>query len=473
MPSLLAKNAEVLVTMNPNRDELRHAGLYAEDGIIRQVGPSETLPPTADTVLDLSGQILLPGLVNCHHHLNQTLTRAIPACQNNNLFAWLRGHYRVWAGITPEASRTSVIVGLAELAMSGCTTVFDHSYLFKNGNSVDVLIEAAREFGSRFHCSRGSMSLGESQGGLPPDDCVEDEASILRDCERVIAAYHNPLPGAMSRIVLGPCAPFNVTTSLMRETAEMARQYQVGLHTHLAETWDEEHYTLSTYAQRPLEFMESVGWLGNTTWFAHAIHVDDEEILGMAHCGCGVAHCPSSNMRLASGIAPVKKYLAAGVKVGLGVDGSASNDSSNMLLEARMAFLLARLRLGLLPPEGPSKYRQLPQSHPKRSAEWMTARQALELATLGGARVLGRDDIGSLEPGKCADFFTLDLHTVDFAGALHDPVAAVIFCTPHRARHTVIHGRVIVRDGQCATVELPRIVEEHNRHSLDLLRKAL
>lgn len=473
MKSLLARNAEVLVTMDPERRELRNASLYAEDGIIRQVGPAAELPSTADVVIDMTGQIVLPGFVNCHHHLNQTLTRNLPQCQNNNLFGWLRQHYKVWAGITPEASRTSVIVGLAELASSGCTTVFDHSYLFKNGNSVDVLIEAAREFGSRFHCSRGSMSLGESQGGLPPDNCVEKEADILRDCERVIAAYHDPNPGAMTRIVLGPCAPFNVSASLMKDSAALARQHRVRLHTHLCETFDEERYTLEHFAMRPIEFLETLDWLGEDVWFAHAIHVEEEEIAKMAGCGCGVAHCPSSNMRLASGIAPLKKYMEAGVKVGLGVDGSASNDSSNLLLEARMAFLAARVKMGLRPPEGPSKYALLPQSHPRRAREWMTAREALELATLGGAAVLGRDDIGSLEPGKCADFFSINLQTVDYAGALHDPVAATIFCAPQRAHTTVIHGRIVVQNGQCVTVDLPKIVEEHNRHSRELVNRAL
>lgn len=465
MQSLLARNADILVTMDGDRRELAGGSLYAEDGIIRAVGPAAELPQTADTVLDMSGQIVLPGFVNCHHHLNQTLTRALPAAQDNNLFAWLRAHYRVWAATTPEASRTSVLIGLAELALSGCTTVFDHSYIFKSGNTVDCIVAAAREFGTRFHCSRGSMSLGESQGGLPPDDCVEDEAFILRDTRRAIEAYHDPAPGSMMRMVVAPCSPFSVTEGLLRDSAALARHYGVGLHTHLCETQDEERYTLDRFALRPVEWMETLGWLAPDVWYAHAIHVDDDEIGRFARCGCGVAHCPSSNMRLGSGIAPVKKYLAAGVKVGLGVDGSASNDSSNMMLEARMAFLAARVKLGLQPPEGPSKYRHLPPSHPKRAAEWMTAREALELATLGGARVLGRDDIGALEVGRCADFFSLRLDTVDFAGALHDPVAATVFCAPQRANHTVINGRVVVRDGLCVGIDLPRIVEEHNRHA--------
>jgi cytosine/adenosine deaminase-related metal-dependent hydrolase len=470
--TLLARNADILVTMDKDRREIPNASLYAEDGVIKQIGPAADLPQTADTVLDLSGQILLPGFVNCHHHLNQTLTRNLPVCQNNNLFAWLRGHYRIWAATTPEASRTSVLVGLAELALSGCTTVFDHSYVFKSGNSVDCIVEAAREFGSRFHCSRGSMSLGESQGGLPPDSCVEDEKFILADCQRAIEQHHDANAGSMMRIVLAPCSPFSVTADLLKESAAMARHYKVGLHTHLCETFDEERFTLGKFSMRPIEWMETVDWLGDEVWFAHAVHVLDDEIEQMARCGCGASHCPSSNMRLASGIAPIKRYMEAGVKVGLGVDGSASNDSSNMMLEVRTAFLLARLKMGLLPPEGPAKYMNLSQSHPKRAAEWMTAREALELATLGGAKVLGRDDIGSLEPGKCADFFSIDLHTVDFAGALSDPVAAVVFCAPQKARHTVINGKVVVRDGIVTTIDLGKVVEEHNRHSLRLANAA-
>jgi len=468
LSSLLARNADILVTMDGERREITNASLYAEDGVIKQVGPAADLPKTADTVIDLTGQIVLPGFVNCHHHLNQTLTRNLPVCQNNNLFAWLKGHYKIWAATTPEASRTSVLVGLAELALSGCTTVFDHSYVFKSGNSVDCILEAAKEFGSRFHCSRGSMSLGESLGGLPPDSCVEDEAFILKDSQRAIEQYHDAAFGSMTRIVLAPCSPFSVTADLLKESAALARQYKVGLHTHLCETFDEERFTLGKFAMRPLEWMETVDWLGDDVWFAHAIHVLDDEIGQMARCGCGASHCPSSNMRLASGIAPIKRYMDAGVKVGLGVDGSASNDSSNMMLEVRTAFLLARLKMGLLPPEGPAKYMNLSQSHPKRAAEWMTAREALELATLGGARVLNRDDVGSLEPGKCADFFSINLHTVDFAGALSDPVAAVVFCAPQKSHYTVINGKVVVDQGRITTIDLGKVVEEHNRHSLEL-----
>ena len=463
MPTLLAKNASVLVTMDDGRRELSNAGLFVRDGMIEQVGPTQQLPERADLVLDLSGQIVLPGFVNTHHHLDQTLTRNLPAAQNNNLFPWLKVHYRVWASRTPEASRCSTLIGLAELAASGCTTAFDHAYVFKNGSRVDDQIAAAKEIGMRFHACRGSMSLGESKGGLPPDDCVEDEPAILKDCVRAIEAYHDRSRGAMTRLVLGPCSPFSVSTDLLKESAKLARAYEVPLHTHLCETMDEERYTLERYQLRPVAWMATLGWLGTDVWFAHAIHVNDDEIQELARSGVGVAHCPSSNMRLASGIAPVKKYLAAGVKVGLGVDGSASNDGSNILLEARQALLLARLRLGLLPPEGPRTLFLLSQSHPLRAHEWMTAREVLEIATRGGAAVLGRDDIGSLEVGKCADFFSIDLNTVDYAGALHDPVAATVFCAPQKARYTVINGRVIVENGQVVTVNMRPVIDAHNR----------
>lgn len=468
--TLLLKNADMLVTMDDERREIVGGGLFAEDGMIKQVGPSADLPESADEVIDASGQIVLPGFVNTHHHLNQTLTRNLPAAQNNNLFSWLQAHYRIWAKTHPEASRSSALVGLAELALSGCTTVFDHSYLFQSGNKVDYQIEAAKDLGVRFHASRGSMSLGESKGGLPPDDCVEEEDEILKDTVRVIDRYHDASRGGMTRIVVAPCSPFSVSEDLLKESARLARDKGVMLHTHLCETLDEERYTLERFGKRPVEWMEGLDWTGPDVWYAHAIHVDDEEIRLFANTGCGAAHCPCSNMRLASGIAPVKKYMAAGVKVGLGVDGSASNDGSNMLMEVRQAMLLARLQLGLMPPEGPRKHALLPPSHPLRAGEWMTAREALELATRGGAAVLGRDDIGSLETGKCADFFTLGLNTLQFAGGLHDPVAAVVFCCPTTAMTTVINGETIVRDGQIVTMDMDKVVAEHNRMSLEIAK---
>jgi cytosine/adenosine deaminase-related metal-dependent hydrolase len=458
MPTLLVKNAAVLVTMDNERRELHGAGLFARDGIIEKVGLTSDLPNTADEVIDLSGQIVLPGFVNTHHHLDQTLTRNLPGAQDNNLFPWLQIHYRIWAARTPAATRNSTLIGLAELAASGCTTVFDHSYVFQNGCRVDDQIAAAKEIGVRFHACRGSMSLGVSRGGLPPDDCVEDEQAILKDCVRAIETYHDASRGSMTQVVLGPCSPFSVSTDLLKESAKLARAYKVRLHTHLCETLDEERYTLQTHKLRPVAWMETLGWLGDDVWFAHAIHVNDAEIDQFARAGVGMAHCPCSNMRLASGIAPIREYLTAGVKVGLAVDGSASNDASNILLEARQALLLARLRLGLTPRDGvmapPAK-------------QWMTAREILEIATRGGASVLGRDDIGSLEPGKCADFFAINLNTVDYAGGLNDPVAATLFCAPQKASLTVINGRTIVKDGAVVTVDMGPVIEAHNRFSLN------
>ncbi|MGH2347882.1 MAG: 8-oxoguanine deaminase [bacterium] len=470
MATLLAKNADVLVTMDGPRRELRHAGLFARDGMIEQVGPTDELPEGADVVLDLRGHILLPGLINCHHHLDQILTRNLPAGQNTNLFAWLQAHYRIWASRTPEHTRTAVLVGCAELALGGCTTVFDHAYVFQNGCKVDDQIHAAAELGVRFVISRGSMSLGESKGGLPPDDCVESEQAILADSVRVIQQFHDPRPGSMLQVMLAPCSPFSVTADLMRESAGLAREYGVRLHTHLCETLDEERYTLEHTGLRPVAYMESLNWVGSDVSYAHAIHVNDDEIRLFARQGAGVCHCPSSNMRLASGIAPVKKYLAAGVKTGLGVDGAASNDGSNLLVELREAMLLARLKMGLRPPEGPET--NLATSDPRRAKEWMTAREALELATVGGAAVLGRTDVGSLEPGKCADFFALDLDAIGYAGGLSDPVAAVVFCAPTRARYTVVAGRLIVDQGRVTTLDMGPVVAEHNRNAARLAERS-
>ena len=463
MATLLAKNADMLVTMDAQRREIRNGSLFARDGIIEAVGAAHELPETADVVLDVRGHILLPGLINCHHHLDQILTRNLAAGQNTNLFPWLQAHYRIWGGRTPEDTRTAVLVGCGELALSGCTTAFDHAYVFQNGCRVDDQIAAAAELGIRFVVSRGSMSLGQSKGGLPPDDCVESEDAILKDCVRVIDRYHDGKPGSMLQIALAPCSPFSVTADLMRESAKMARHYGVRLHTHLCETLDEERYTLRNMGKRPVAYMESLGWVGPDVWYAHAVHVNDEEVRLFAARGAGVCHCPSSNMRLASGIAPIKKYRDAGVRTGLGVDGAASNDGSNLLVEVRETMLLARLKIGLLPPEGPQTV--LSTSDPLRADEWMSAREALEIATLGGADVLGRTDIGCLAPGKCADFFTLDLNSIAYAGALSDPVAAVVFCAPTRARHTVVGGRLIVDRGEIVTIDMEPVIREHNRNA--------
>jgi len=450
MPSLLVRHATVLVTMDGQRREIADGGLFARDGWIEQVGGTAELPAAADEVLDLRGHVVLPGLVNTHHHLYQTLTRAVPAAQDADLFRWLKVLYPIWARMRPEDVRLSTQLGLAELALSGCTTSSDHLYLFPNGSRLDDEIEASRSVGIRFHAARGSMSLGESQGGLPPDSVVESEEAILRDSRRLIETYHDGQAGSFLRIVLAPCSPFSVTADLMRESAALARAYRVRLHTHLAETMDEERFCLERFGHRPLAYAESLDWSGDDTWFAHAVHIQPEEVSRMAAAGIGVAHCPSSNMRLASGVAPVRRFRAAGIQVGLGVDGSASNDSSHMLAEARQAMLLSRL--------GEASAPQVDGGGPL-----LTARQALEMATRGGAAVLGREDIGALEPGRCADFIAVDLNTVGFAGAWHDPVAALIFCAPSGVAYSYVHGRQVVDRGELTTLDLPPVIEAHNR----------
>jgi 8-oxoguanine deaminase len=449
MATLLAKNAALLVTFDGQRREISQGGLFIRDGWIEQVDSTDKLPKAADEVVDLEDHLVLPGLINTHHHLYQTLTRVIPAAQDADLFDWLKTLYPIWANLTPDDIRISTKLGLAELALSGCTTASDHLYIFPNGCRLDDEIEAAEEVGLRLHASRGSMSLGESQGGLPPDRVVEVEEDILKDTQRVIEVYHDPKPGSMTQVVVAPCSPFSVSPNLMRQAAALARAYDVQLHTHLAETLDEERFCLETFGHRPLAYAEELDWSGSDVWFAHAVHINPEEVNRMARSGIGVAHCPSSNMRLASGIAPVRRYLAAGVKVGLGVDGSASNDSSHMLTEARMALLLSRVGAAAAPEiDGPG--------------ELLTARQALEMATLGGAKVLGREDIGSLEPGKCGDFIALNLNRVEYSGALHDPVAAAVFCEAVPVDHTYIHGRAVVAHGRLVTLDIDALIEAHN-----------
>ena len=354
MATLLAKNADVLVTMDGQRRELKDAGLFARDGMIEKVGPSAELPESADVVLDLKGHILLPGLINCHHHLDQILTRNLPAGQNTNLFPWLKAHYRVWGSRTPEDTRTAVLVGCAELALSGCTTVFDHAYVFQNGCKVDDQIAAAAELGIRFAVSRGSMSLGQSKGGLPPDDCVEDEDAILKDCVRVIETVPRSRAGLDAADRAGAVlAVFGHGRSHARVGEDGAALRRPACTRICARPWTRSATPCSTWGCGRSPTWRSLDWVGDDVWYAHAVHVNDEEIRLFAAKGAGVCHCPSSNMRLASGIAPVKKYRDAGVRTGLGVDGSASNDGSNLLIEVREAMLLARLKIGLLPPEGP------------------------------------------------------------------------------------------------------------------------
>ncbi|MBI4926819.1 MAG: 8-oxoguanine deaminase [Anaerolineae bacterium] len=459
MPTLLVKNATLLVTMDSSRREIAGGGLFARDGIIQQVGATAELPPTADRILDLSGCIVFPGLINTHHHFYQTLTRAVPAAQDANLFNWLKTLYPIWARMNPEDIFLSTQTALSELALSGCTTASDHLYLFPNLSRPDYEIAAAREVVLRLHASRGSMSLGESQGGLPPDSVVDTEERILADSQRLIQQYHDSNAGSLLQIVLAPCSPFSVTGELMRQSAVLAREYGVHLHTHLAETQDEEVFCQAKFGYRPAGYMQSLDWVGQDVWFAHAVYANPAEVKLFAHTGCGVAHCPSSNMRLASGIAPVTQYRAAGVKVGLGVDGSASNDGSHMLGEARQALLLQRLSAAL--------------GGASLSAEdapaLLTAREALELATLGGASVLGRADLGALETGKCADFAAVRLDRLAYAGALHDPVAALVFCAPQQVDWLSVGGNCVVEDGVLKTVDTPRLVERHNRAARRLL----
>ncbi|MEX1071310.1 MAG: 8-oxoguanine deaminase [Anaerolineales bacterium] len=459
MSTLLVRNAALMATFDDQRLEIPDAGVFIRDGFIEQVGKSSELPSKADEILDLAGHILLPGLINTHHHFYQTLTRAVPAAQDVNLFKWLKTLYPIWARMRPEDIFTSTQTALAELALSGCTTASDHLYVFPNGARLDDEIEAANQVGLRLHASRGSMSVGESLGGLPPDSLVEAEETILSDSRRLVETYNDDKTGSMTQVVLAPCSPFSVSQDLMRETAKLARQYKVKLHTHLAETQDEEKYTQENFGLRPVAWMETLDWVGDDVWYAHSVHVNDEEVAHYAEMGCGVAHCATSNMRLASGVAPLLKMLTAGVKVGLGVDGSASNDSSHMLAEVRQAMLLARLDAGM---RGASLSGE-------EAPPLMSARLALEVATRGGAAVLGRSDIGSLEVGKCADFFAVNLDQLDFAGALEDPLAALLFCAPVRADFTVVGGRFVVKGGEMQTVELPKLIEDHNRAAARLL----
>jgi 8-oxoguanine deaminase len=449
--TLLIRNATVVVTMNDARDEIRNGAVFIRDNVIEQVGPSADLPDNADEIIDASGQVILPGLINTHHHMYQSLTRAIPAAQNGELFNWLTNLYPIWAGLTPEMIQVSTQTAMAELILSGCTTSSDHLYIYPNQIRLDDSIEAAQQIGMRFHAARGSMSVGQSKGGLPPDRVVEDETQILRDTQRLIETYHDDRRHAMQRIVVAPCSPFSVSRDLMREAAHMARAYQVSLHTHLAENANDIAYSREKFNMSPAEYAEDCGWVGHDVWHAHCVQLDDHGIDLFARSGTGIAHCPCSNMRLASGIAPIRRMLDAGVAVGLGVDGCASNDAGHMLGEVRQAMLLQRVGFG---------------------PDAMTARQALEMATLGGAKVLNRDDIGALKPGMSADLVSFRLDQIGFAGALHDPVAALVFCTPANVCHSIINGRVIVRDGHLTSIDLPLVLERHNRLALELAEAA-
>jgi 8-oxoguanine deaminase len=411
---------------------------------VEAVGPTRELTAYADEVVDARGLVLLPGLICTHHHFFQTLTRNLPQAQDAALFDWLVAHYPIWARLTPEAVRASTATAVAELLLSGCTTAADHGYIWPNGSRVDDQIAVAREMGLRFHASRGSMSRGRSHGGLPPDEAVEDEDAILRDTERVIRERHDPARYAMTRVVVAPCSPFSVTQELMRASAELARKHDhVHLHTHLCETVDEEKYCLEQYGKRPVELAESLGWTGPDVWYAHAIFIAAGEIARLGSTRTGVAHCPTSNMRLGSGIAPVLVQRDAGMRVGLGVDGSASNDGSHMLDEARHAMLLQRVAHG---------------------ASAMTAREALRLATRGGAAVLGRDDVGSLAPGMAADLIGVRVDGLATAGgSVHDPLASLVFCRIPNVDLSIVDGVMRVRDGRLVDVDVQALVARHER----------
>jgi cytosine/adenosine deaminase-related metal-dependent hydrolase len=443
MSTLLIRHARLLVTMDAQRREIADGAVFVRDNVIESVGSTAELPATADEVIDASDQIVIPGLVNTHHHMYQTLTRAM--VQDDELFGWLRGLYPVWANLTPEMVKVSTQTAMAELLLSGCTTSSDHLYIYPNGVRLDDSIEGAGEIGMRFHAARGSMSVGESQGGLPPDRVVEREDEILKDTQRLIERWHNPGRFAMQRIVVAPCSPFSVSRELMRDSALLARQHGVSLHTHLAENDNDIAYTREKFGCTPAEYAEQLGWVGPDVWCAHCVKLDNNGIALFARTGTGVAHCPCSNMRLASGIAPVRAMRDADVNVGIGVDGAASNDAGHMLGEVRMAMLLQRVAHG--PVRGPSA---------------MSAREALEIATLGGAKVLNRDDIGALSVGMAADIVTVPLNQVGLAGAQHDPLAALLFCQVPRVQHSIVNGRVVVRDGRITTLELQVLVERHN-----------
>jgi 8-oxoguanine deaminase len=477
MGTLLIHNARTIATFD-NADptqsaELWDASIYVEGNRIAFIGATAELPPQAlqaDEVIDACHHLVTPGLVNTHHHMYQSLTRAIPEVQNAELFGWLRGLYPIWAGLTPEMVQVSTQIAMAELLLSGCTTSSDHLYIYPNGVRLDDSIAAAAEIGMRFVATRGSMSVGQSQGGLPPDLVVEREDFILKDTQRLIEQYHDASHGSMLNVAVAPCSPFSVSRDLMRESALLARQYGARLHTHLAENDHDLAYSKEKFGCTPTQYAQDLGWLGHDVWHAHCVKLDDEGISLFAATRTGVAHCPCSNMRLSSGIAPIRKMLNAGVPVGLGVDGSASNDAAHMVNEARQALLLARVGRAMQPPEvrdgktffgcdlGPAE---------------MTARDALSVATRGGAQVLGRKDIGHLAVGMCADLVLFDLDTLGFAGgAVNDPVGSLLLCASPQSDYTVVNGKVVVREGHLETVDLGPLMERHNRLALQLAASA-
>jgi 8-oxoguanine deaminase len=446
--TLLLKNAVSIATMDDERHEIPDGWVLITDNVITAVGGPDTLPATADETIDLAGHVMMPGLVNTHHHMFQCLTRATPGGQDAELFGWLKAHYPIWARITPEMFHVAAKTAMTELILSGCTTASDHQYLYVNGATLEQAIEAAADLGLRFHAARGAMSVGESQGGLPPDAIVEQEPAILKEMQRLVERWHDPGFASMLRIVLAPCSPFTVTDDLMIASRDMARAYGVSLHTHLAENDNDVAYSIERYGKTPTQYVEDLEWVGRDVWHAHCVKLDAPGIALFGRTGTGVAHCPCSNMRLASGIAPIRRMRAERVPVGLGVDGSASNDSGHLLGEARQAMLAARAG---------------------GDPAAMTARDALEIATRGGAEVLNRTDIGQIKPGMAADIIAFDLSDIAFAGQ-HDPVAALVFCAPVRVSYSIINGRVVVRDGIMQTVDIRAHAARHRILAARLVR---
>jgi 8-oxoguanine deaminase len=450
---ILIKNISYLATFDRYDSLLTGCDLLIEGNQIASV--AEKIEVQADKIIEGDNMLVMPGMVNTHHHLYQTLCRNIPYVQDEELFTWLINLYEVWRELIPEAVRISTLVGLGELLLTGCTTSTDLFYVFPQSAPMDFFdyeIAAAKEIGIRFHPCRGSMSRGKTQGGLPPDDVVQSEEQILADCERVINKYHDASPFSMLRIALGPCSPFSVTPKLLQETIALARRYKVKAHTHLAETKDEEEYCLKNYGKRPFAFLRDLGWSGEDVWFAHCIYLNESEIAEMGRTKTGVAHCPVSNMRLGSGIAPVPEMLRAGVPVSLAVDGSASNDSSDMLGEARSCLLVHRLRSG---------------------AKGITALEVLKIAIQGGAKVLGYDTIGSLETGKAADLIMINMNKLGYAGAMHDPLAALVFCgDSHLVDLNMVNGEILVENGKLTRFKEEQLIKDANRIAALMVERA-
>ena len=477
MATLLIYRAQHLATQDDHQTELQGASVLVRDGRIERIF-SQDEPIDAwladnpvDEVIDARKHVVIPGMVNTHHHMVQCLTRAIPQVQNAELFSWLKGLYPIWLGLTPEMVRVSTQVAMAELLLSGCTTSSDHLYIYPNGVRLDDSIEAAHAIGMRFTATRGSMSVGESQGGLPPDQAVEKEAFILKETQRLIERWHDANFGSMTHVAIAPCSPFSVSQDLMRESATLARAHGVRLHTHLAENDHDVTYTQEKFNCTPAQYAQDLGWVGDDVWHAHCVKLDDDGAYLFAKTRTGIAHCPCSNMRLASGILPVRRFLDMGIPIGLGVDGSASNDAGHMLNEARQAMLLARVSRGIADPQ--TKNGQTFFGCDLGPAE-MTSRNSLLMATRGGSEVLGRaHEIGQIKVGYCADFAMFRTDTLSMAGgAVHDPLGALLLCASDNADYTIVNGRVVVRQGHLTSIDLGPLLERHNTLAIQLATNA-